>query len=246
MKNTFVFIFLLISIFVKGQSDSLLLEALRSKSKENLDKIALKYNEFSPEYFREIIDNYFEAEYSFTLSFHRTVSIKIIYKDPLVLSYKYSDEDLIDSVNLNLESVFETKVFYYENAPQIKLMKNKFISAFGKEFDYSGLFSPKLISDGYGIGGDPAEGEKELRELVAKENMHTLDDMLGSTTFEVQLYGVKGFRELQDKGYKLNSEEKRIIDLILNKKGKVYHVLGCSKPGYENVGEIIKLYELKR
>ena len=247
MKKTFAFIFVLIGFFANGQTDSLLMTSLRSKSKSSLDSFISQHRNYYQAYYREIINGYFEAEYSIDTEDkpYNFTTVEIIYKDAIVLGYNYKHEERNDVVDQNQEFVTNSKEFCYWNSDDLDLMLQEFENAFGKKLNYFELFNPVLFGESVGYEGGPPEGEIQLRELIEDRNRLEMVNMLGSSRLETQLYAVKGLRELQDKGIELTGEELKMMLAILKKKGKVHHANGCSIE-FDDVEEIIETYGLLR
>ena len=67
-----------------------------------------------------------------------------------------------------------------------------------------------------------------IDSLVAAKNKVELFKWIKSTNFEKQIYAVDGLFQLKEAGTIFTSEEIELINMVLKKKGTIYHCGGCS------------------
>ena len=216
-----------------------------------LDSSIREYKNSEQKYFREVVNNYYEAEYrisenkgEFTWDAAYYINLKIIYIDSLIISYKLIERKNAIVDTLTKENYERTEEFWYSNDSLFADFKHKFLKVFGKELNPEELHNPILFGNQFGNSGAPPDGEVIVKKLVKERNKTALVEMLKSTKFEIQLYGIKGLRQLERTGIKLNEIEKLLISSILAKKGLVYEANGCS-PEYTDVLKIIENYKLQ-
>jgi hypothetical protein len=68
---------------------------------------------------------------------------------------------------------------------------------------------------------------EQLNVLLQDGNVDLIRQWLRSPNAEKQLYALRGYRILVIQGYNLTDEEKRIISIVEQKKGRVSTCSGC-------------------
>lgn len=120
--------------------------------------------------------------------------------------------------------------------------ESSFSKTYNEKLNPKELFITSLVYGGAcGIAGTPPEYQQKLVELLREKDEKMLLAWLKSPNTEKQLYAVSGFKTLQQNGYKLTEEEKRIIEVINEKQGTVSTCGGCifSSDTIKNVVENI-------
>jgi hypothetical protein len=122
----------------------------------------------------------------------------------------------------------KTKHWKYKNKDRLKHLKRTYRRNFGCAYKISKGFdgwSYSINQCGF-EGGYLYEYEK-LMEMVASKDRRKLRSWLSSSSFNLQIYAIDGFYQLQKAGIKLNDKEMLYINNIMKKNGKVITCNGC-------------------
>lgn len=138
--------------------------------------------------------------------------IKIVYKNKGSEQWE-KNEETIDSLKDNTE---------YSS------FGNSFRQTYGDTLNHYDLFLTSIVYGSHcGFAGVNPEFMEQLNLLLLDKNVVLIRQWLKSANAEKQLYALKGYRILVNRGYNLTGEEKRIISIVEQKKGTVYTCSGC-------------------
>ena len=96
-----------------------------------------------------------------------------------------------------------------------------------------------IVGFGCGYSGEAPELMLQLINILDKKDYEEVDSWLRSANIEKQVYAIIALYNLKKSGRKLTEEQKRLIEVIKSKRGKVKVCRGCSKSN-DNIGDIVK------
>jgi hypothetical protein len=189
------------------------------KDSGNKDILKLRIDPFSS---REIIPR-----------FEETV-VDVFENQPEFISYRInllSGDDVIFFYEIRNKSGDST-IKLYKNVPVFEQFESKFEEIYGARMDYADLFLTDIVfGDHCGmIGKNPGECEQMI-SYVDHWDILSLRKWLRSPNVEKQMYGARGIRLLEKKGYMLTTGELRIFKILQEKKGNVHTCSGCTFMG---------------
>lgn len=113
-----------------------------------------------------------------------------------------------------------TKYTYFENS---------FKQTYGDALDSNDLFLTSITyGESCGIAGVNPDYLDKLNLCLVTNRISEIRKWLSSANSEKQLYAIRGFRVLINHGYKATEDEKRIINIVVQKKGLVSTCSGCN------------------
>jgi len=114
------------------------------------------------------------------------------------------------------------------NQVHIDSLNTSYLAIYKTPLNWTQLFDYKNV---YGfrcsIDGQEPDMRLELEMLLAKNDYKELNNWLVSPNAERQVYAIEGYYQLKRKGYKLTSDQKRIINAVKGKNGEVKVCRGC-------------------
>ncbi|MDH4473792.1 MAG: hypothetical protein QE487_14400 [Fluviicola sp.] len=214
---------------------SLLNHGSTAKLNELLDSIDLGergnlfdyYNRTLTTSFNERII-YLEDSYGFdstNLSWHiNAYRISIIQSNDSIV---FAKVDTIASA-FEFDKKVNHPVFEFKSKEKMKKVEDEFRQIYHTMLQWDELFNTS-IEFGLRCGrtGWNTDEYSDVSELVMKSRINKLGKYLTSTCLEKQLYGIQGFFELKEKGYKIKPSHKALIEVILAKDGEVIFCSGC-------------------
>ena len=96
-----------------------------------------------------------------------------------------------------------------------------------------------MVGFGCGYSGEAPELMLQLIKILDKKDYNEVDNWLKSANIEKQVYAIIALNNLKKSGRKITAEQKRIIDIIKRKSGKVRVCRGCSESN-DNISDIVK------
>ena len=183
--------------------------------------------------FREVIPKYREGVFFFPKhTKNRTKRVKLSIENFRVRLITY--ENNIIFYELSEERYRENYDFYftlekYKDEKAFLLFKKEFKSLFQTEMNEKELFVTNFAyGTNCGYDGMPPKGEFQKQQFVARKDKNALIIWLKSTNTEKQLYALSGLYELKKSGCQFSPEEKHLIKIVRNKKGKIFYCTGCT------------------
>lgn len=164
--------------------------------------------------------------------------LQLLTEDTLIIFYnlsrktsKYNEPTkyvVVDSFS-NLSKLKDFADSFFNNYHAVLKKEDLFniSSVFGTNCDYA---------------GSPTELFLELLEIKESRNYKKLDEWLASASVERQLMAIWGLHNFKQIFPKMTSEQKRLIDLIKQKKGSANVCYGCSYTS-SKICDIIKRIE---
>lgn len=106
--------------------------------------------------------------------------------------------------------------------------ENLFRQSYGDTLNHNDLFLTSIVYGGHcGIAGTTPEYMEQLNFLLLNNKVDEIRKWLKSANAAKQLYAIRGYRILVNQGYNMTDEEKRIIEVVEQKKGTVSTCSGC-------------------
>lgn len=145
---------------------------------------------------------------------------KVFYFKFIKTVYKNTGSD-------NLEKKEET-IDSLTDKTEYALFENSFRQTYGDTLNHNDLFLTSIVYGGHcGIAGTNPEYMEQLNFLLLKNDIAEIRQWLKSANAEKQLYALRGYRILVNQGYTMTDEEKKIIEVVEQKKGTVSTCSGC-------------------
>jgi hypothetical protein len=165
--------------------------------------------------------------------FQETV-VDVFADQPEFVSYRInllSNDDLVFFYEIR-NKPNDSTIKQYKNVPVFEQFESKFEEIYGARMNYADLFlTDILFGDHCGIiGRSPGECEQMI-SYVDHRDILSLGRWLRSANAEKQMYGARGIRLLEKKGYMLTTDELRIFKILQEKKGNIHTCSGCSYMG---------------
>lgn len=123
---------------------------------------------------------------------------------------------------------YDTTLNTFTDEGEYTAFHNSFSKTYNDKLNPVELFVTSIVyGAACGIAGTPPEYQQKLAALLREKDDKALLTWLKSPNTEKQLYAVIGFKTLEENGYTLTEEEKRIINVVKQKQGTVNTCSGC-------------------
>lgn len=116
----------------------------------------------------------------------------------------------------------------FRNETLLNNLYKNFFTIYGDSLHRDELFYNSNVYGSFcSAGAQKPEMRLESDLIVSNNDSELLTTWLRSTNTEKQVYGIDGLYQLKEKGYKLTTEQIRLINIIKHKKGYLNICNGC-------------------
>jgi len=216
---------------IAGQSIDKALQLLKNKKLEPLKEFIdqSKGGYVHLEIFRDIIPGYQEGVLSIAEPknlIQCSSKVNFLSTDQEIFYYYFEKGCIKDSVGGWKGFGFLEDSFTH--AEKYNKFEKTFFDVYGTHVEEDDLFRTSIVyGQGCGIVGMPPEYQEKLDSLIKIRDVTTIRQWLRSPNSEKQLYAVQGLFKLERKLYYINTIDRRIIDIVKHKTGKVKVCYGC-------------------
>ena len=152
-----------------------------------------------------------------------TYHINLLSDDKEIFYYSFNKKNSNEN---NWEDYFDP-VDTFKSANKFNEFEAAFLKTYNAQLVKADLFQKIVYGGACGIAGIPTQYQQKLDSLLRVKNIQSIRLWLKSANTEKQLYALMGLKALSRNGYKLTSEDTRLIKLINQKKGMVNTCGGC-------------------
>jgi hypothetical protein len=155
-----------------------------------------------------------------------TFRITLITTEKQIAYYELSEQKNKKVVD-NWKPYYETIDKFRDDSAYNDFRKS-FQTIFQTDIDESELFVEDFVYGQHcGYAGINPEGQQQIDEFVKNKNKDILLKWLQSTNTEKQIYAIDGLHQLKNLGVKLEGQELKMIQFVMNKNGTMHVCSGC-------------------
>lgn len=251
MKKALLLFTFFLSVFqVKGQTNSEINQILLNESLKDFENyfdsisevIDMKEKYLDRDLTKEYKEKVFYATYypqkgNYLLLFG--IRVSLIVKGDQIIYYKLT-ENRAKKTDINLAwNYYSYKVYSFRNDSLMSNLIDSVKQNYNTDLNEEELFSVYYYSEGY---CDRNDDRKLIDAYVQNNDKKSLMIWLQSIITEKQIYAVDGFYKLKQKGIALTSEELKMINYVIGKKGKI-GTCGYDMMDAQEIEEVVKKFK---
>jgi hypothetical protein len=158
---------------------------------------------------REVIPGYSEQMFSWALSEYHVLSTATS-----IIAYRIKDWD--------------GRIENWSDDAALSALDRRYRALYKVPLRFSEMFCDTIV---YGVrcgkAPRPPKYRKLMEALVASADTTTLNRWITSPNAEMQLYALEALGRSRDEGCELSNEQRRLMDVVLQKKGTIHYCYGC-------------------